>query len=97
MRHIVEFDPATGEMVRDYGGQGYTEGSSWTRGQTWALYGFTLSFLHTGNREFLDAAERVANYLSQTFPKTASFRWTSGSRRTCSGRIPPPPQSRPVP
>lgn len=69
MRHIVEFDPATGEMVRDYGGQGYTEGSSWTRGQTWALYGFTLSFLHTGNREFLDAAERVANYFIANIPE----------------------------
>lgn len=69
VRHIVEFDPATGEMVRDYGGQGYTEGSSWTRGQTWALYGFTLSFLHTGNREFLDAAERVANYFIANIPE----------------------------
>lgn len=69
-RHIVEFNPMTGEMVRDYGGQGYAEGSSWTRGQTWALYGFTLSYLHTGNREFLDAAERMANYFLANIPES---------------------------
>ena len=37
--HIVEFDPETGKMVRSLGGQGYGEGSSWTRGQGWAVYG----------------------------------------------------------
>ena len=38
--HIVEFDPETGERVRDFGGQGCAQGSSWTRGQGWAVYGF---------------------------------------------------------
>ena len=36
-RHIVEFDPVTGDINRSYGGQGYAKGSSWTRGQSWAL------------------------------------------------------------
>ncbi|MDE6907378.1 MAG: glycoside hydrolase family 88 protein, partial [Lachnospiraceae bacterium] len=39
--HIVAFDPATGEFADTFGGQGYAKGSSWTRGQAWALYGFT--------------------------------------------------------
>lgn len=60
--HIVEFDPATGEKIRSYGGQGYQEGSSWTRGQGWAVYGFANSYAHTGKREYLDAARRVAHY-----------------------------------
>ncbi len=38
------------------------EEGSWSRGQAWALYGFTLSFLHTGRQEFLDTAKRVAHY-----------------------------------
>ncbi|MBR5116533.1 MAG: glycoside hydrolase family 88 protein, partial [Lachnospiraceae bacterium] len=33
--HIIGFDPGTGSYLREYGGQGITEGSSWTRGQTW--------------------------------------------------------------
>ncbi len=60
--HIVIFDPATGEKLETIGGQGYENGSSWSRGQAWALYGFTLSYLHTGKREYLDTAKRVAHY-----------------------------------
>lgn len=60
--HIVEFDPETGERVKSYGGQGYAHGSSWTRGQGWAVYGFANSYAHTKQRKYLDAAKRVAHY-----------------------------------
>ena len=62
VNHIVEFDPETGEMVRSLGGQGYGEVSSWTRGQGWALYGFMISYIHTGKQEYLDTAKKVAHY-----------------------------------
>ena len=57
--HIVAFDPATGEYVDTFGGQGYAQGSSWTRGQAWALYGFILSYLHTKKESYLNTAKRV--------------------------------------
>lgn len=60
--HIGILDPETGEVISLPGGQGYGEGSSWSRGQAWAVYGFALAFLHTGNQEFLDAAKRAAHY-----------------------------------
>mgnify|MGYP005843209799 CR=1 FL=1 len=60
--HIGILDPETGEVLSLPGGQGYGEGSSWSRGQAWAVYGFALAFLHTGNQEFLDAAKRAAHY-----------------------------------
>ena len=66
--HIVEFDPASGEMIKSYGGQGYGEGSSWTRGQSWGLYGFKLSYLHTQNNAYLETAERIANYFIANIP-----------------------------
>lgn len=69
VRHIVEFDPVTGDMVRDYGGQGYCEGSAWTRGQTWALYGFTISYQHTGKESYLRTAEKVADYFISQIPE----------------------------
>lgn len=68
VRHIVEFDPATGAFVRDYGGQGYAQGPSWTRGQTWALYGFVMSFKHTGSVRYLAAAQKVAEYFIRHIP-----------------------------
>lgn len=60
--HIVEHDRATGEVVKTYGGQGVREGSSWSRGQAWGLYGFVISYLHTGEQRYLDGAKQVANY-----------------------------------
>ena len=67
-RHIVEFDPETGAFVRDYGGQGYAQGSSWTRGQTWALYGFVMSYKHTGAVRYLAMAQKVAEYFMAHIP-----------------------------
>lgn len=68
VRHIVEFDPETGAFVRDYGGQGYAQGSSWTRGQTWALYGFVMSYKHTGAVRYLAMAQKVAEYFIAHIP-----------------------------
>ena len=60
--HIVEFDAETGEVTATPGGQGYESGSSWSRGQAWALYGFALAYLNLGKQEYLDTAKKVAHY-----------------------------------
>lgn len=60
--HIIVLDPMTGELLDTPGGQGYASGSSWSRGQTWALYGLALSARHTGREDYLFAAKRVAHY-----------------------------------
>ena len=60
--HIVEHDRQTGESVCTYGGQGYGVGSSWSRGQAWGLYGFVISYIHTGDWKYIDTAKRIANY-----------------------------------
>jgi len=70
VNHIVEFDPYHGGVVKTYGGQGYGEGSSWTRGQTWALYGFMMSYIHTNKEEYLNTAKRVAHYFIANIPES---------------------------
>lgn len=60
--HIAILDPVTGELMDNPAGQGYASGSSWTRGQSWALYGFALAYLHTKKQEYLDAAKQSAHY-----------------------------------
>lgn len=68
VNHIVEFNPETGEKMRDIGGQGYAQGSSWSRGQGWALYGFMISYIHTKKKEYLDTAKKVAHYCIANIP-----------------------------
>ena len=60
--HVVEFDPETGDVLATPRGQGYESGSSWSRGQAWALYGFALAYLNLGKQEYLDTAKKVAHY-----------------------------------
>ena len=60
--HIIEFDPATGARVKEYGGQGYCLGSSWSRGQAWGLYGFTLAYRNAGDPRYLETAKKIADY-----------------------------------
>lgn len=84
VRHIVEFDPQTGEMIKDYGGQGYAQGSSWTRGQAWGLYGFVISYIHTKKQEYLDTAKKIAHYFIANIPEDglipADFRQSKQPR-----------------
>lgn len=61
-KHIVEYDPITGEYIKNHTGQGYSEESSWSRGQAWGLYGFALAYRYTKNPEYLDTAKRIAHY-----------------------------------
>ena len=62
VRHIVKHDPVTGEIVGEAAGQGYEIGSAWSRGQAWIIYGYVLSYIHTGKEEYLDTAKKAAHY-----------------------------------
>ncbi|MDF7799840.1 glycoside hydrolase family 88 protein [Pontiellaceae bacterium B1224] len=68
--HIVKFDPEVGGKLDSYRGQGYAKGSAWTRGQTWALYGFMMSYIHTKKPEYLETAKRVARYFMDHIPES---------------------------
>ena len=67
--HIVELDPETGSRVCEHAGQGYAEGTQWSRGQAWGLYGFALAYRHLKEKRYLDAAVRIAgNFVSHIRP-----------------------------
>ena len=69
VNHIVSLDPTNGEVIESFGGQGYEVGSSWSRGQSWAIYGFVLSYIHTGKETYLNTAKKVANYFIANIPE----------------------------
>ena len=63
VNHIVVHDPDQPDtVICTKGGQGYGVGSTWSRGAAWALYGFVLSYIHTGDVKYLDTAKKVAHY-----------------------------------
>lgn len=70
INHIVVHDEKTGEFVTNLKGQGYSETSCWSRGSAWAIYGFMISYVHTKEQRYLDAAKKVANYFIKSIEKT---------------------------
>lgn len=60
--HTYLFNPDNGEPVGPRTAQGYSDDSCWSRGQAWAIHGFTLSFAYTGQAEFLEAAQKLSDY-----------------------------------
>lgn len=67
--HIVIFDPETGARKGSIAGQGYAEDSAWTRGQGWGIYGFMVSYIHTGEKEYLETARKIADYCISKLPE----------------------------
>lgn len=61
--HVVDYDPETGEVEGRTTHQGYSSGSTWARGQAWALYGFTMVYRETNNPVFLEQAENIADFI----------------------------------
>jgi unsaturated chondroitin disaccharide hydrolase len=61
--HVVDYDSATGRVVKKNTHQGYADASAWARGQGWALYGFTMCYRETHNPAYLAQAEHVADFI----------------------------------
>ncbi len=60
--HVIDYDPRTGAIRLRATFQGASTESTWSRGHTWAMYGFTLAYRYTRDARMLDAAQRVCDY-----------------------------------
>lgn len=61
--HVIDYNPETGEIEHRQTHQGYSDESSWARGQAWGLYGYTMMYRETGLSEFLEQAEKIAAFI----------------------------------
>lgn len=60
--HLVSYDPETGEVDARMTSQGKADSSAWSRGQAWAVYGFTMCCRFTGEKKYLDTAVKAADF-----------------------------------
>ncbi len=61
--HAVDYDTLSFRPAQKRTFQGLADDSSWSRGQSWGLYGFTMMYRQTGRAEYLAHARKVASYL----------------------------------
>lgn len=61
--HVVSYDTISGLPHLKQTHQGYAKESSWSRGQSWGLYGFTYMYRETKDKRYLEHAKHIADYL----------------------------------
>ncbi len=52
---------------------GYADWSTWARGQSWAVHGYTTTYRYTKYQPFLDKAIGAANYILTHLPSSADL------------------------
>jgi unsaturated chondroitin disaccharide hydrolase len=60
--HVMFYDPETGKPIKGETAQGYADNSTWSRGQGWGIYGFTVVYRETKDARFLQTAQKMADY-----------------------------------
>lgn len=73
--HTYLFDPISGRAIMGKTHQGKFDESTWARGQAWAVYGFTLSYMYTKDPQFLEIALKAADYYINNLPKDFVHYW----------------------
>lgn len=61
--HVVDYDPETGAVRSRETAQGAGDESRWSRGQSWALYGYTATYRYTKEPRYLEQAKHIADFL----------------------------------
>lgn len=69
--HVAVYDTITGAFKRGLTHQGYSDDSMWSRGQAWAIYGYTMVYRFTREKRFLDFAQKVANIYLKRLKETS--------------------------
>ena len=73
--HVMDFNPDTGEFIRQETHQGLSATSCWSRGHSWAVYGYSETYHNTGDATFLAIARNLADYALRRLPPDRVPYW----------------------
>lgn len=71
--HVANISPKTGSMKWRWTAQGYSNESTWSRGQAWAVLGYAQTYTWTKDTTFLDVACGVAEYFLYRLETSPSY------------------------
>lgn len=70
--HVAVYDTLTGNFIKGVTHQGYSDSSMWSRGQAWAIYGYTMVYRFTHEQRFLEHAKKVADIYLKRLNETSN-------------------------
>lgn len=66
--HTFYFEKGTGKPLYGETKQGYSDDSSWARGQAWGIYGTALSYRYTKNESYKDIFYKITDFFIDNLP-----------------------------
>lgn len=78
--HTYNFDHITGQPIQGRTRQGYSDDSCWSRGQSWAVYGFALAYKYTGCERFLELSRKTGAYFMDNLNALDLPCWDFGAK-----------------
>ena len=60
--HVLDYDQETGRVKGHLRGQGASVETAWSRGESWAIYGYTMMYRMTKEGRYLEFAKKLADY-----------------------------------
>jgi len=69
--HVAVYDTLDGHFIKGVTHQGYADSSLWARGQSWAIYGYTMVYRYTKEQRFLDFAQKVTDLYLKRLQETS--------------------------
>ncbi len=91
--HVAVYDSIDGHFLRGVTHQGLADSSMWARGQSWAIYGFTMMARETGDLRFLAQAQHAADVYLSRLPQDYVPYWDFNDPRIATSPEHPAPVS----
>jgi hypothetical protein len=60
--HVLNYSQKDGRIQEIRRGQGASCFTAWSRGQSWAIYGYTMMYRETKDKAYLEFAQKVSDY-----------------------------------
>ena len=75
--HVLDYSLATGSLLKKTTWQGYSDSSAWSRGQGWAVYGYTMMYRLTKDETYKAQANKIAAFILNhpSYPKDGIPYW----------------------
>jgi unsaturated chondroitin disaccharide hydrolase len=70
--HVAIYDTLSGNFIKGVTHQGLADSSMWSRGQSWAIYGYTMVYRYTKDQRFLDFAQKVTDIYLKRLKETSN-------------------------
>ena len=73
--HVVIYNQNTGKVMKRETHQGYSDNSTWARGQAWGIHGLSYAANVTGNEVLLKTAQLVSDTFLRLLPRDNVPPW----------------------